>query len=219
MLKAVKSWLMCLLVVPVLAYAQGPEVIYDQVGGPYVEGEHYVELPDAVATSDASKVEVVELFWYGCPHCYALEPSVEAWQAKIPTYVKFVQMPAVLNKSWELHGRAYYAAKALKVLDQTHKDLFDALHKERRPLFTQDALAQFYAGYGVSEEDFNKAFNSFPVSAQISRVKKAQREYRATGVPLFIVNGKYKVSGTMKAGAKGLFDVVDYLVERERAAK
>jgi len=209
MLKAVKSWLLCLLIIPVVACAQ--------TDAPYKEGEHYVELPDVVATSDASKIEVVELFWYGCPHCYVLEPAVKGWKAQMPADVKFVQLPAVLNKSWELHARAYYAAKALNVLEQTHEALFDALHKERRPLFTQEALAGFYADYGVAEEDFNKAFKSFPVSAQISRVKKAQREYRATGVPLVIVNGKYKVSGTMKAGASGLFDVVDYLVERERS--
>jgi len=210
MLKAVKGWLLCFLMIPVVACAQ--------VDAPYKEGEHYVELPDPVATSDTSKVEVVELFWYGCPHCYALEPSVVAWKEKMPSYVKFVQMPAVLNKSWEVHGRAYYAAKSLGVLDATHQALFNEIHAKRNPLYSQQRLAQFYAGYGVTEEAFNKAYNSFPVSAQISRVKKAQREYRATGVPLFIVNGKYKVSGTMKAGADGLFDVVDYLVERERAA-
>jgi protein dithiol oxidoreductase (disulfide-forming) len=210
MLKAVKSWVLCLLVLPMMACAQSD--------APYKEGEHYIELSDAVATSDASKIEVVELFWYGCPHCYVLEPAVKGWKAQMSADVKFVQLPAVLNKSWELHARAYYAAKSLNVLEQTHEALFDALHKERRPLFTQEALAGFYADYGVAEEDFNKAFKSFPVSAQISRVKKAQREYRATGVPLIIVNGKYKVSGTMKAGASGLFDVVDYLVERERSA-
>jgi len=210
MLKAVKSWLLCLLMLPMMACAESD--------APFKEGEHYVELPDVVATSDASKIEVVELFWYGCPHCYVLEPAVKGWKAQLPADVKFVQLPAVLNRSWELHARAYYAAKSLNVLDQTHEALFDALHKERRPLFTQEALAGFYADYGVAEEDFNKAFKSFPVSAQISRVKKAQREYRATGVPLVIVNGKYKVSGTMKAGASGLFDVVDYLVERERSA-
>lgn len=211
MLKAVKRWLLCLLVIPMVACAQSD--------APYKEGEHYIELSTAVATSDAGKIEVVELFWYGCPHCYTLEPAVEGWKAQLPTDVKFVQMPAVLNKNWELHARAYYAAKALGVLKETHQALFDAIHKERQPLFTQEALAGFYARHGVAEDDFNKAFKSFPVSAQISRVKKAQREYRATGVPLVIVNGKYKVGGTMKAGASGLFDVVDYLVEQERSAK
>jgi len=211
MLKAVKRLLLCLLVVPIVACAQSD--------APYKEGEHYIELSSAVPTSDASKIEVVELFWYGCPHCYALEPAVEGWRAKLSADVKFVQLPAVLNKSWELHARAYYAAKALGVLERTHGALFSALHRERRPLFTQESLASFYAGYGVAEDDFNKAFKSFPVSAQISRVKKAQREYRASGVPLIVVNGKYKVSGTMKAGASGLFDVVDYLVEQERSAQ
>jgi len=211
MLKAVKRLLLCLLVVPMVACAQSD--------APYKEGEHYIELSSVVPTSDTSKIEVVELFWYGCPHCYALEPAVEGWKTKLPADVKFVQMPAVLNGRWEVHARAYFAAKALGLLEQTHVALFDALHKERRPLFTREALATFYAGYGVTEDDFNKAFKSFPVSAQISRVKKAQREYRASGVPLIVVNGKYKVSGTMKAGSSGLFDVVNYLVELERSAQ
>ena len=211
MLKTAKRWLLCLLVMPMVACAQS--------GDPYQEGEHYAELSKAVATSDASKIEVVELFWYGCPHCYALEPAVESWKEQMPADVKFVRMPAVLNKTWEIHARAYYAAQALGVLKKTHQPLFDALHTKRQSLFSQDTLAAFYAQYGVAEADFNKAFKSFPVSGQISRVSKAQREYRTTGVPEVIVNGKYKVSGTMKAGASGLFDVVDFLIEKERAAQ
>ncbi|MEZ5523708.1 MAG: thiol:disulfide interchange protein DsbA/DsbL [Pseudomonadales bacterium] len=211
MIKAAKRWLLCLLVIPMVACAQSE--------APYKAGEHYLELPKPVATSAPDKIEVVELFWYGCPHCYALEPLVERWKAEAPSDVEFVRMPAVLNKTWEIHARAYYAAQALGILEQSHEDLFEALHKHRKPLVTQESLAAFYTEYGVTEEDFNKAFKSFPVSGQISRVKKAQREYRTTGVPVVIVNGKYKVSGTMKAGASGLFDVVDYLIEQERKAK
>jgi len=210
MLKAAKRWLICLLVIPMVACAQSD--------APYKEGEHYAELSKPVATSDATKIEVVELFWYGCPHCYSLEPLVERWYAQRAADVKFVRMPAVLNKNWEVHARAYFVAQELGVLDKTHKALFEELHAKRNPLFTQEALAKFYAGYGVAEADFNKAFKSFPVSAQISRVKTAQRGYRVSGVPVVIVNGKYKVSGTMKAGSNGLFDVVDYLIEKERAA-
>lgn len=211
MLKAAKRWLLCLLVLPMVACAQSD--------APYQEGEYYIELSKPVATSDASKIEVIEFFWYGCPHCFALEPLVDSWNAKRPADVKFVQLPAVLNPQWEEHARAYYAAKSLGILDKTHQALFDALHVKRMPLFTQQQLAEFYAGYGVSEDDFNKAFKSFPVSAQISRVKTAQRAYQISGVPAFIVNGKYKVSPTMKGGAAGLFDVIDYLIEKESSAK
>ena len=211
MLKAVKQWLLCLLVIPVVACAESDE--------PYKAGEHYIELSQAVTTSAPGKIEVVELFWYGCPHCYTLEPLVERWNAQRAADIKFVQMPAVMNTTWEVHARAYFAAQTLGVLEQTHKALFDAIHLQRQSLFTQEALAAFYEQYGVAEEDFNKAFKSFPVSGQVSRVKKAQRDYQSTGVPEIIVNGKYKVSASMKAGTNGLFDVVDYLVEKERKAK
>jgi protein dithiol oxidoreductase (disulfide-forming) len=211
MFKKSKFWLACLLAVPMMACAQ--------IDAPYKEGEHYTVLAKPVATVDVNKIEVVELFWYGCPHCYSLEPLVDRWAAQRPNDVEFIRMPAVLNSNWETHARAYFAAQELGVLEKTHGALFYALHVQRKPLFTQEMLAGFYADYGVGEEAFNKVFKSFVVSAQISRVKKAQRGYRLTGVPVVVVNGKYKVDGTMKAGSKGLFDVVDYLIEKERAAK
>jgi len=129
MLKAAKRWLMCLLVIPMVACAQSDAL--------YKEGEHYAALSKPVATSDATKIEVVELFWYGCPHCYSLEPLVDRWKAQRPADVKFVRMPAVLNKSWEVHARAYFAAEALGVLDKTHQALFEELHVKRNPIFTK----------------------------------------------------------------------------------
>jgi len=208
MRKVLKSFSLFFLLLPLYACAAED--------APYQEGEHYVTLPKPVATDDKDKIEVLELFWYGCPHCYVLEPRVNTWVSKMPPDVAFKRMPAVMAKHWENHGRAYYAAELLQVLDSTHQALFDEIHKRRQPVSDQVSLAAFYARHGVDEVMFNSTFNSFAVNSRIQRARVKQREYRATGVPTVIVNGKYRVGSTMKAGSQGLFDVVDYLIKKER---
>lgn len=210
MLKIVKKSLLILLMVPLIACADAD--------APFREGEHYVELSRPVATGSDGKIEVVELFWYGCPHCFQLEPRIERWLENKPADVEFKRMPAVLAKHWEVHARAYYASALLGVEEKTHGALFDALHKERQRLFDQVSLAGFYAKHGVDEVKFNQAFKSFSVNSKIQQAKSRQRNYQATGVPAIIVNGKYRVGTTMKAGDRGLFDVVDYLIKKERSA-
>ncbi|MCF7980498.1 MAG: thiol:disulfide interchange protein DsbA/DsbL [Pseudomonadales bacterium] len=211
MQRLIKKSLLILLMLPLLACAEPEEA--------FVEGEHYVALPRATNTSvPEGKIEVLELFWYGCPHCYQLEPSIKDWLTRLPNDVQFVRMPAVMGRGWELHARAYYAASLLGVENKTHAALFDAIHKKRENLFDQNSLADFYARYGVKKSDFNQAFNPFSVNSKIMQSKNRQKDYRATGVPAIIVNGKYRVGTTMKAGGTGLFDVVDYLVNKEREA-
>ena len=208
MLKSLKSLLVCLAFLPLAACAQDD--------APYTEGEDYQLLAKPVATMSGDKIEVVELFWYGCPHCYALEPYVEDWQKTIPADVNFVRMPGVMAKSWQNHGRAYYTAAVLGIVDKTHRPLFDAIHRGGKSLNTQEELADFFADYGVDENKFNATFNSFTVNGLIAKAQAKQYEYRATGVPTLIVNGKYMVATTMNSGTRGLFDVVNYLIEKER---
>ena len=211
MRKLIKKSFLILLMMPLLACAEAEQE--------FRAGEHYVELPRAASTSaPEGKIEVVELFWYGCPHCYQLEPRLEKWATELPNDVKFVRMPAVMGRGWELHARAYYAAALLGVEGKTHAALFDAIHKKRENLFDQKSLAGFYAKYDVKEADFNQAFNSFSVNSKIMQSKNCQKDYRATGVPAIIVNGKYRVGAGMKAGEDGLFEVVNYLIRKERKA-
>ena len=208
MLNSLKKSLIVLLFFPLLACAEQ--------GSVYEEGKHYKTLEKPVATDNANKIEVVELFWYGCPHCYALEPLVNKWTSNLPQYVDFKRMPAVMARHWEVHGRAYYATQILGVVEQVHEKLFDAIHKRGQKIVDQESLADFYAGQGVDKAEFNKTFNSFLVSSRVQQAKTRQRGFQATGVPAVVVNGKYLIATTMKAGTKGLFDVVDFLVEKER---
>ena len=204
MKKIVRQLVMLLMFVPLVACAQ-------EENAPYKEGEHYFKLRDEVATKDPSKVEVLELFWYGCSHCFALEPRLKSWEKTIPDYVDFQRMPAVMGRGWDIHGRAYYAAEQLGLVEATHEALFNAIHRNRAPLFDNVALAGFYAQFGVDELTFNKAYKSFSVNSKVQQAQLKQRKYQARGVPAIIVNGKYRVDSQ-----KDMLKVVDYLVEKER---
>jgi thiol:disulfide interchange protein DsbA len=190
-------WLLTLLCFPLLT-VNAQEL--------YKEGVHYELLPEPVATSTDDKIEVVELFWYGCPHCFKLEPQVESWLKNKPENVEFVRIPAVLGRHWEIGARAYYTAEELGILEQTHQAMFDAIHVQNRPMADEQQLAEFFAEHGVDQAAFEKAFKSFNVQAKFSRAQELVRRYRIRGVPSLIVNGKYKASS---------FDVVDYLISKE----
>ncbi len=208
MLHILKKSLIALLFFPLLACAEQNEI--------YKEGEYYKIISKPVITTNQDKIEVVELFWYGCPHCYSLEPLVNKWAQDLPSYIDFKRMPAVMARSWVVHARAYYAAEILGAPEHTHEMLFTAIHKHNKRIFDQTTLAEFYATQGLNQAEFNKVFKSFAVNSKIQQAKTKQRGYQATGVPAVIVNGKYLISTTMKAGTKDLFKVVDYLVEKER---
>tara|TARA_R110000868_G_scaffold57941_4_gene178737 strand:- start:1478 stop:2116 length:639 start_codon:yes stop_codon:yes gene_type:complete len=179
------------------------------------EGTHYKKLDTPVRTDSGSRVEVVEVFWYGCPHCYNFKPLAESWEAKAPDYVDYVRLPAALGRSWEPHARAFYALEAINALDKLHDALFDALAGEHRPLNDGESLAEFVAGYGVDREEFLDSYNSFGVNARMQQAQAKIRGARVTGTPTMLVNGKYTVSASMAGSLERVLEVVDYLVARE----
>jgi thiol:disulfide interchange protein DsbA len=186
----------------------------------YDEGIEYISIKPPVATDNSSKVEVVEMFWYGCPHCYAFEPKLVAWLKHLPANVEFIRIPAIFpnHPLWELHARAYYTAELLGVLDKTHEALFDAIHKKRQSLFTEDALANFYAKYGVDKKLFKETMHSFGVQMKVDRAKELSRRYGIDGVPTLIINGKYRTYASITNGEDGMLKVTDYLIEKESKA-
>jgi len=184
----------------------------------FEEGVQYERLATPQPTSNPNQIEVRELFWYGCPHCYHLEPELNAWLKQKPVDVDFVRMPAVLGPSWELLARAYYTAELLGVLDKIHEPLFDHIHKDRKIVRNAAELKDFFVHQGVSAADFDKTYNSFAVVTMTNRSKDVRTLYGATGVPTMIVNGKYRTTGTMAGGNRQMLQVVNFLVEKERAA-
>lgn len=184
----------------------------------FQEGKEYIRLSTPQPTTNPDKIEVVEMFWYGCPHCYHLEPYVEEWLHTKPDDVEFVRMPAVLSPRWELLARAWYTAELLGVTDKIHKPLFDAIHQEHHRINSVEDLKQFFVDHGVPPEEFDQTYNSFGVAAKINRAREMTRRYGVRGVPTLVINGKYRTSASEAGGQKQMFEVMDYLIEKERKA-
>ncbi|MBU2478449.1 MAG: thiol:disulfide interchange protein DsbA/DsbL [Gammaproteobacteria bacterium] len=179
----------------------------------------YVSVVAPQPTSDASKIEVVEMFWYGCSHCYHLEPLLSKWVSGIPSDVVFVRMPAILGPSWEILARGYYTAELLGVLDKIHAPLFNAIHEGKQKINNEDDLAKFFVAQGIDEKQFRDTIKSFGVAAKLNRSKQMTQRYGITGVPSLIVNGKYRTSAGDAGGQEQMLVVVDKLIAEERAAK
>ncbi|MBK8533980.1 MAG: thiol:disulfide interchange protein DsbA/DsbL [Candidatus Competibacteraceae bacterium] len=175
---------------------------------PFQEGKDYIRLPAAVPPAAPDKAEVVELFSYTCPHCRDLEPTVREWLKRKPDNVVFTRIAVAFGANWEPSARAYYAAEALGVLDKVHQPLFDAIHREKRKLNTEDELAAFFAEQGVDQEAFRKAYKSFQTETQLRRGNQLAQRYGVRGVPAVIVNGQYDVRSPQ------MFEVVDFLIAK-----
>lgn len=180
---------------------------------PFVAGKDYTVLSNRGTVEKPGSIEVREFFWYGCPHCYKLEPFVANWLATKPADINFVRSPAAMNPVWEQNARGYYTVDMMGLTAKVHKPLFDAIHQGNARIFDQNALANFYKNYGVDPAKFNGMFNSFAVSGKIAQSKQLAQQYQLDGVPALVVNGKYVVKGENQK----VIQVVNYLVNKERA--
>jgi thiol:disulfide interchange protein DsbA len=206
----------------VLALLMAFTVALPAAADQYVEGVQYSELFQRQPVETGDKIEVKELFWYGCPHCFDFEPVLNTWRKSMPTDAAFVRMPAVLRDTWEPHARTYYAFQALGVTDKLHSALFNAIHVEKQKLFDADALADFAAAHGVDRKAFLDAYNSFGVDSEVRKAKLMGRQYEADGVPTIIVDGRYRTTAHMAGGFEQLIKLIDYLVvkaKKERSTK
>ncbi len=181
----------------------------------FVAGTDYRVVANPVKVEVPGKIEVREFFWYGCPHCFVLEPHMQTWLKKLPKDVRFVRTPAAMNPVWEQGARGYYVSEALGVRKRSHLPLFHAIHVNKQQIFDQASQAKFFTRYGVPEAKFNSLFNSFAITAKVAQSNRLAQQYQLTGVPAVVVNGKYVVQGE---DAK-VTQVVNYLIEKERKAK
>ena len=183
----------------------------------YVAGTHYTELPNPVNTRDASKVEVLEAFWYGCSHCFRFEPLLTAWEESAPDDVDVVRFPALWNNLMKIHAQVYYTAEALDKLDVLHTPVFNAINLQGNRLQNERQIGSLFAEHGVTEEDFEKAFNSFSVRTKVNQAEKRMQDYQIRSTPNMIVNGKYLVTtGQNVRTQEEMLEVVEFLVEKER---
>jgi thiol:disulfide interchange protein DsbA len=186
--------------------------------GRFVLGQHYRRLsPTQPTSSSPDQVEVAEIFWYGCPHCYTFDPYLESWREDLPPHVSFVRIPAVWNPLLQLHARAFYTAEALGVTEQMHTPMFREIHVNGNGLNTEEALQEFFGRFDVDAETFQGAFNSFAVHTKLQRADDLSRRYRISSVPTVIVNGKYSTDATAAGSYNTLLEVIDELVDTEAA--
>ncbi|MFI4970705.1 MAG: thiol:disulfide interchange protein DsbA/DsbL [Lysobacterales bacterium] len=181
-------------------------------------GKNYFVIDPPQPTASGNKIEVLEVFSYACPHCAHFQPYAEQLKSSLPAYANFDYMPAIFSPQWEPTARAFYAAKSLGVLEQTHQALFDALHRDHLPLQTIDELAGFYAQHGVDKAKFLSESASFEVESKLSRARDIVKKDGVDGTPSIVVNGKYRVTTASAGGYPQLIELVDWLVEKEHAA-
>jgi thiol:disulfide interchange protein DsbA len=183
----------------------------------FVEGQHYRRIPSAAQRtgSGANQVEVAEFFMHSCIHCFNLEPYVEAWLETKPDYINFVRVPTTWNPTVKMHAQAFYAAQALGKLEEIHQPMFREMHINNNYLQTPEAMADFFADFGVSRDDFDSVFNSFSVSTNVNRADELGRRYGVDSTPTIIVNGKYTTGTSMAGGYEELFELIEALAAAE----
>lgn len=180
----------------------------------YKEGVEYKKLATQ-PTDTGDKIEVLEFFWYGCPHCYHFEPFINAWKKTKPANVVFSRVPAVFRPDWEIQARTYYALSNMGVIEDIHVKIFDAVHKDKKKLNTKKQLTDFVVANGVDREKFEKEYVSFAVDNMVRKGKKKQAAYKIQGVPSVAVNGKYLTSGSMSGSYDNLINITNYLIKLE----
>jgi thiol:disulfide interchange protein DsbA len=192
---------------------------------PWQEGVNYTRLVPAQPTAvPAGQVEVLEFFWYACPHCYAIDPLVESWKKTKPAYISFSRVHVMWNEGHRALARLYYTLDSMGKLDQLHGEVFKAIHVNSNPLVAGDPnntaeseriQTAFVTKFGISESDFKKAYHSFAVETALQRADQLVQRYRIDGVPTFVVNGKYVADVRSADGQERLLSLVGDLAAQE----
>ncbi|CAM3527137.1 MULTISPECIES: thiol:disulfide interchange protein DsbA/DsbL [Halomonas] len=185
-----------------------------------VAGQQYELLETPVETNvEDGQIEVTEVFWFGCPHCYRLQTPVNEWYETLDDDVSVVHMPATMGGDWNTHATAFYAAESLGIEDELHADFFNAIHQEKQSLTDPDDIAEFFANYGVSEEEAKQALTAFSVRSEVNKANSRMREMRLMGVPALVVDGRYVVTPSSAGSLENMPQVADELIKQVRAER
>ena len=185
----------------------------------FKEGKDYRRLDKPVPPdAPAGKVDVLEFFWYSCPHCHSFEPTLEAWAKAAPKDLSIRRVPVAFNASFVPQQKLFYALQGMGKLDELHTKVFQAIHVEKQKLAKDDEIFAWVAKQGADAAKFKEAYNSFTVSNQIRRASQLQDAYGVEGVPSMGVAGKYYTDGTMAGNMQNVLQVVEHLVATSRKA-
>ena len=181
----------------------------------YEEGKHYVTLDNPVKTTTGDKVEVRELFWYYCPHCFNVEPALNSWVKKLPSNTAFIRQPAVFSDRWINGAIFYYVLEQLDEVARLHGQLFKAIHLHKMAFTDQSDFVDWLVDQDVDKAKANAAFKSFSVRIKVNKSKVNTVKYRTSGVPALVINGKYWTDASHAGGELEMFKVADYLIAKE----
>ena len=175
----------------------------------------YEEIDISLRTENPDKIEVVEFFWYGCPHCFQFESFVKEWKSSQPEKVAFINAAPPLNPAWKIHSQAFYAAGVLDVLEQFHEPFFNAIHVDKKQMRKPKDIGKFVDSIGLDGEEFQQTMKSFNVDAMVRQAMQMSTNAGINAVPSVIVNGKYRTSGSIAGSYENLIEVLDELVAKE----
>jgi thiol:disulfide interchange protein DsbA len=192
------------------ALAAGPEAF---------EGHDYTLLKNAQPVATGKKVEVLEFFWYRCPHCFQLEPSLNKWLKTLPKDAQVRRVPAVFRDDWMPGAKLYYTLEQMGLLDKLHHKVFDAYHLENINLNDPAVLGGWIAKQGVDRKKFEGIYNSFSTQSKATQGARLATTYAISGVPTFIIDGKYVTSVSMTGKESRLFEVLDQLIVKARTER
>jgi thiol:disulfide interchange protein DsbA len=184
-------------------------------------GENFKQTKEVIATDSPGKIEVVEMFWYGCIHCFNFDPYIDKWADKLPKDVVFKRVPVIPRKDWMPMAKAYFALETLGLDHKLHEKLFDAVHKEKVvDPYSELSAINWIAVHGKKDVgEVKDAFNSFSMNSKLSNASKLFRSAGATGVPSLVIDGKYLTSTTMAGGEKNAIELLNFIVDNVRKDK
>ena len=211
------QFLLFSLLIALLSCSNDDQTTFESGSGErFKAGVHYELLDNPTKVRDPSKIEVTEVFWFGCNHCYALEPYIARWKRDMPLDVTFIKSPATWNDMLKTHARIYYTAKALGIEQQFVPAAFNTIQNEGKMLTGNTELEYYFRGFDVEKDRYKAVSTSFGVRNAVDQADKKMKDWKVTGVPSLVVNGKYKVAASRSVRTDQLFDVVDFLIEKER---
>lgn len=200
------------------AGALAPTGVFGQATAPRA-GVDYVQLSKPVPTeAPAGKVEVIEFFWYNCPHCSAFEPTLATWVKALPKDVAFRRVPIAFRDDFAPQQRLYFALEAMGLVDKMHARVFAAIHDERQVLTTGEAITNWMVKQGVDKVKFSEQFNSFSATTKAIKARQTQDAYQVEGVPALGVAGRFYTDGAMAKSMDRALSVTDFLVAQARRA-
>ena len=199
-----------MLLISTTAVADGPK-----------PGAEFDAVAQPITTDVATKIEVMEVFWYGCIHCYQMEAPLNAWVKKLPADVYFKRMPALPRADWAPMAKAFFAMETLGVQEKLHAQLFEAVHKQKtlNPTDEKAAIDWVIKASGMDKLKVEQAFKSFTINTNLNRAAQIFRSSGATGVPSLIIDGKFITSSTMSGGNAEALKVADYIIDNVRKEK